>query len=111
MTREGYRAGGRIWRQVLLSDGTMYYYCPETYETCYQLPIDPDQNDPNNNNNNSNNNNNNNNSNNPRFTMYSWIQQPLPNAPDWLLIENNGLRYYYNSSTHSSSWEAPISNP
>ena len=36
---DGVTAAGRVWRQVTLRDGSVYYYCPDTYETCLTLPV------------------------------------------------------------------------
>ena len=80
--KEGYHAGGRTWRQVSFPDGTSYYYCSETYETCYQLPKESTQN-------------------------FSWFEEPVATHPGWNLIENNGLRYYVNTKTQETSWRLP----
>jgi len=81
VTREGYLGCGRLWRQVILTDGTSYYYCPETFETCYHIPMDSRK-------------------------YFSWFEDPVPN-PDWRKIDNNGLKYFYNVITQDTVWELP----
>ena len=76
-------ANGRTWRHVALSDGTSYYYCPETYETCYQLPKESGK------------------------QSFSWFEEPVYNRPGWSLIENNGLKYYLNNETQETYWRLP----
>jgi len=64
-------------------EGQSYYYCPETYETCYELPSETGQ------------------------QLYTWIEETLQHHPQWKIIENNSVKYYYNVNTKETVWELP----
>jgi len=38
VSTSGIMAAGRLWRKVTLPDESEYFYCPDTYETCHELP-------------------------------------------------------------------------
>jgi len=82
VSQEGFKAAGRTWRKVTNPDESVYYFCPESYETCLTLPSQPED----------------------QGAWFAWIEEPVLEFPGWVEIDNNGLIYYYNRETNETVW-------